>query len=106
MGVSINQHYRVMSELYEVLNDDLLTCEIIKSVENEAKRVDLIKWKHDNTFQATELLKNTCKLEITDFKVSSYDEAYNLFCKKCDGTPQPAKTPHDNVGNNYQPFKY
>ena len=74
-----------MSELDEILNDDLLTCEIIKTAENEARRVDIIKWKHDNTFQVIELLKDACELEITDFEASSYDEAYKLFCEKCDG---------------------
>ena len=74
-----------MSELDEILNDDWLTCEIVKSVENEARRVDLIKWKYDDTVSVVEVNKNTCEIETTDFEASSYDEAYNLFCKKCDG---------------------
>ena len=39
-----------MSELEKILNDDLLKCEIVKSVENAVRRADLIKWTHDNTF--------------------------------------------------------
>lgn len=74
-----------MSELDEILNDDLLTCEFVKSAENEVRRVDLIKWKYDNTFSVAEVRKDTCELEITDFGASCYDEAYNFFCKKCDG---------------------
>ena len=32
-----------MSELDEILNDDLLKCEIVETAENVARRVDLIK---------------------------------------------------------------
>lgn len=71
-----------MSELDEILNDDLLKCEIVKTAENEAIRADLIKWTHDKTYSVAEVRKDTGKLELTDFK-TSYDEAYNLFCKKC-----------------------
>ena len=39
-----------MSELEKILNDDLLKCEIVESAENTVRRVDLIKWTHDNTF--------------------------------------------------------
>lgn len=39
-----------MSELDEILNDDLLKCEIVVSAENTVRRVDLIKWTYDNTF--------------------------------------------------------
>ena len=39
-----------MSELEKILNDDLLKCEVLKTEENAARRVDLIKWTHDNTF--------------------------------------------------------
>lgn len=35
-----------MSELEKILNDDLLKCEIVESVENPVRRVDLIKWTH------------------------------------------------------------
>lgn len=39
-----------MSDLEKILNDDLLKCEIVESVENAARRVDLIKWTHDGFF--------------------------------------------------------
>lgn len=39
-----------MSELDEILNDDLLKCEIVETSENTVRRVDLIKWTYDNTF--------------------------------------------------------
>lgn len=55
-----------MSELEKILNDDLLKCEIVESVENAARRVDLIKWTHDNTFSVAEVNKDTGKLEVTD----------------------------------------
>lgn len=74
-----------MSKLDEILNDDWLTCEIIKTAENEARRVDLIKWTHDKTYSVAEIRKDINELEITDFEASSYDEAYNFFCMKCDG---------------------
>lgn len=32
-----------MSDLEKILNDDLLKCEIVESVENPVRRVDLIK---------------------------------------------------------------
>ena len=31
-----------MSDLEKILNDDLLKCEIVESVENAARRVDLV----------------------------------------------------------------
>lgn len=55
-----------MSELEKILNDDLLKCEIVESVENPVRRVDLIKWTHDNTFSVAEVNKDTGKLEVTD----------------------------------------
>lgn len=68
-----------MSELDEILNDDLLKCEIVKSVENAARRVDLIKWTYDNTFSIAEVRKDTGKLEVTDLKADSDLEAYKHF---------------------------
>ena len=57
-GFLLTKDYRIMSELDEILNDDLLKCEIVESVENAARRVDLIKWTHDNTFSISEVLKD------------------------------------------------
>ena len=51
-----------MSELDEILNDDLLKCEIVESVENPVRRVDLIKWTHDNSFSIADVRKDTGKL--------------------------------------------
>ena len=55
-----------MSELEKILNDDLLKCEIVNSAENEVRRVDLIKWMHDNTFSIAIVHKDTGKLEVSD----------------------------------------
>ena len=57
-----------MSELEKILNDDLLKCEIVNSAENEVRRVDLIKWTHDNTFSIAEVRKDTGKLEMRKIK--------------------------------------
>lgn len=68
-----------MSDLEKILNDDLLKCEIVESVENAARRVDLIKWTHDNTFSVAEVNNDTGKLEVTDLKAASDLEAYKHF---------------------------
>ena len=39
-----------MSDLEKILNDDLLKCEIIKSVQNATMCVSLIKWTYDGLF--------------------------------------------------------
>ncbi len=72
-----------MSELDEIFEDDLLKCEIVESVENPVRRVDLIKWAHDNTFSIAEVRKDTGKLEVTDLKAASGLEAYKHFYRKC-----------------------
>lgn len=72
-----------MSDLEKILNDDLLKCEIVESAENAARRVDLIKWTHDNTFSVAEVNKDTGKLEVTDLKAASGLEAYKYFYRKC-----------------------
>ena len=48
-----------MSDLEKILNDDLLKCEIVESVENAARRVDLIKWTADGSFSVADLRKDT-----------------------------------------------
>ena len=68
-----------MSELEKILNDDLLKCEIVESAENAARRVDLIKWTHDNTFSIAEVRKDTGKLEVTDIKTTSETTALKQF---------------------------
>ena len=68
-----------MSELDEILNDDLLKCEIVETSENTVRRVDLIKWTYDNTFSIAEVRKDTGKLEVTDLKAASGLEAYKHF---------------------------
>lgn len=52
-----------MSDLEKILNDDLLKCKIVESVENPVRRVDLIKWTHDNTYQSTAILSHTTHTE-------------------------------------------
>lgn len=64
-----------MSDLEKILNDDLLKCKIVESVENPVRRVDLIKWTHDNSFSIAEVRKDTGKLEVTDLKAASGLEA-------------------------------
>ena len=82
-GFLLTKDYRIMSELDEILNDDLLKCEIVESVENAARRVDLIKWTHDNTFSISEVRKDEGKLDVTDFPVTDELEAYKYFYRKC-----------------------
>lgn len=72
-----------MSELEKILNDDLLKCEIVKSVENAVRRADLIKWTHDNTFSVAEVNKDTGKLDVTDVSETDELEAYMHFYRKC-----------------------
>ena len=74
-----------MSELDEILNDDLLKCEIVESVENSARRVDLIKWTYDNTFSIAEVRKDTGNLDVTDVPGTDELEAYKCFYRKCGG---------------------
>lgn len=71
-----------MSELEKILNDDLLKCEIVKSVENAVRRADLIKWTHDNTYSIAEVRKDTGKLEVTDLKAARGLDAYRQFYRK------------------------
>lgn len=68
-----------MSELEKILNDDLLKCKIVESVENPVRRVDLIKWTHDNTFSVAKVRKDTGKLEVTDIKTTSETTALKQF---------------------------
>ena len=68
-----------MSELEKILNDDLLKCKIVESVENPVRRVDLIKWTHDNSFSIAEVRKDTGKLEVTDIKATSETAALKQF---------------------------
>lgn len=90
-----------MSDLEKILNDDLLKCKIVESVENPVRRVDLIKWTHDNSFSIAEVRKDTGKLEVTDLKAASGLEAYKEIMATL---PYVAKTPHIIVGNNYEPL--
>lgn len=72
-----------MSELDEILNDDLLKCEIVQTAENVARRVDLIKWTYDNTFSIAELNKVTGKLDVYDVPTTNELEAYKHYYRKC-----------------------
>lgn len=71
-----------MSDLEKILNDGLLKCEIRESAENAARRVDLIKWTHDNTFSIAEVRKDTGKLEVSDVPETDELEAYKYFYRK------------------------
>lgn len=72
-----------MSELEKILNDDLLKCKIVESAENAARRVDLIKWTHCNTFSVAEVNKDTGNLDVTDVPETDEFEAYKYFYRKC-----------------------
>ena len=72
-----------MSELDKILNDDLLKCEIVESAENTVRRVDLIKWTHDNTFSIAEVNKDTGTLDVTDVPETDELKAYKNFYRKC-----------------------
>ena len=72
-----------MSDLEKILNDDLLKCKIVESVENPVRRVDLIKWTHDNTFSIAEVRKDTGNLDVTDVPETDELEAYKYFYRKC-----------------------
>lgn len=72
-----------MSELDEILNDDLLKCEIVETAENEVRRVDLIKWTHDHTFSIAEANKDTGKLDVYDVPATNELEAYKHYYRKC-----------------------
>ena len=72
-----------MSELDKILNDDLLKCEIVESAENTVRRVDLIKWTHDNPFSIAEVNKDIGKLEVTDVPETDELKAYKHFYRKC-----------------------
>ena len=72
-----------MSDLEKILNDDLLKCEIVESVENPVRRVDLVKWTHDNTFSIAEVRKDTGKLDVSDIPETDELEAYKYFYRKC-----------------------
>lgn len=68
-----------MSDLEKILNDDLLKCKIVESVENPVRRVDLIKWTHDNSFSIAEVRKDTGKLEVSDIPETDEFEAHKYF---------------------------
>ena len=81
--IKIYKDYRIMSELDEILNDDLLKCEIVETSENAVRRVDLIKWTYDNTFSIAEVRKDTGNLDVTDVPGTDELEAYKYFYRKC-----------------------
>ena len=72
-----------MSKLDDILNDDLLKCEIVESAENTVRRIDLIKWKYGNTFSIAEVRKDTGNLDITDVPETDELEAHKYFYRKC-----------------------
>lgn len=71
----------IKSELDKIFEDDLLKCEIVESVENSVRRVDLIKWTHDGTFSIAEVHKDTGKLDVTDIPETDEIEVYGYFFK-------------------------
>lgn len=71
----------IKSELDKIFEDDLLKCEIVESVENSARRVDLIRWTHDGTFSIAEVRKDTGKFEVTDIPETDEIKVYGYFFK-------------------------
>lgn len=69
-----------MSELDEILNDDLLKCEIVKSVENDDVKASLLKWVVDGTFSVAAVIKPTKKLTISQ-QISNENDAREYFKK-------------------------
>lgn len=66
-----------MSSLEEVLNDDLLKCEVVASVENEDIKASLLKWTADGTFSVAAVIKSTKKLTVSkQLHEESYARAY------------------------------
>lgn len=70
-----------MSELEEILNDDLLKCEIVESVENDKRRVDLIKWTFDGLFSVADFDKVSGKLVVSEIPETKELEAYKYYYK-------------------------
>lgn len=70
-----------MSGLEEILNGDLPKCEIVESVENATRRVDLIKWAADGLFSVADLRKDAGKLEISEVPCTEELEAYKYYYK-------------------------
>lgn len=70
-----------MSELEKILNDDLLKCEIVESVETDKRRVDLIKWTFDGLFYVADLNKVSGKLVVSEIPEKEELEAYKYYYK-------------------------
>nr|DAQ65999.1 MAG TPA: hypothetical protein [Caudoviricetes sp.] len=70
-----------MSELEKILNDDLLKCEIVESVETDKRRVDLIKWTFDGLFSVADLNKVSGKLVVSEIPEKEELEAYKYYYK-------------------------
>lgn len=69
-----------MSELDKIMNDDLLKCEIVKSVENDDIKASLLKWVTDGTFSVAAVIKPTKKLTISQ-QISNENDAREYFKK-------------------------
>ena len=70
-----------MSELEKILNNDLLKCEIVESVETDRRRVDLIKWTFDGLFSVADLNKVSGKLVVSEIPETEELEAYKYYYK-------------------------
>lgn len=70
-----------MSDLEKILNDDLLKCEIVESVETDKRRVDLIKWTFDGLFSVADLNKVSGKLVVSEIPEKEELEAYKYYYK-------------------------
>lgn len=70
-----------MSDLEKILNEDLLKCEIVESVETDRRRVDLIKWTFDGLFSVADLNKVSGKLVVSEIPEKEELEAYKYYYK-------------------------
>lgn len=69
-----------MSYLDKILDDDLLKCEVVASVENEDIKASLLRWVVDGTFSVAAVIKPTSKLTISQ-QITNEKDARDYFRK-------------------------
>ena len=71
---------KTKKDLEEIFDDDLLKCEIVKSVENEDIKASLLRCVADGTFSVAAVIKPTKKLAISQ-QISNEKDAREYFKK-------------------------
>lgn len=95
-----------MSDLEKILNDDLPKCEIVESVENAARRVDLIKWTSDAVYFPLPTYARTPEsLKYQKFHIRKNLKRTSSSTKPIGAPLFLPKNPHYYVGNHYKPIK-